>query len=332
VLVRGCIRALRVFPELDLIVVGDETILRNAFRRHKKLLGRTTIIHSIDVIAMHEDPATAVRSRPEASIVLAAGTVSSGRSFGLFSPGNTGATIAAATLGIGLLPGTLRAALATILPTARGQMLLLDVGAGVDLPPERYLCLGRLGEAFMTSLFGMAECRVCLLNIGEEPNKGTKVLKQTYALLEEHLASFAGNIEPSDIFSGKADVVLCDGFIGNIFIKLCEGIGRQMQRVIKQAAVSKTRPKQTREELAREQSGKATRQTILRHLKKFTDPEAYGGAPLLGVRGIVLVGHGKTGPRAIYNAIAASLALQRAGMIEKIESGLASATAGNGCR
>lgn len=331
-LVKGCVRALRVFPELDLIIVGDEAIVRSAFRRHKKLLERTTFIHSTDVIAMHEDPATAVRSRPGASIVLAAKTVASGRSFGLFSPGNTGATIAAATLGIGLLSGTVRAALATILPTARGQMLLLDAGAGIDLPPDRYLCFGRLGEAFMTSLSGLSECRVCLLNIGEEPNKGTKILKRTYGVLEKNLASFAGNIEPSDIFSGKADVVLCDGFIGNIFIKLCEGIGRQMQRVIKQAAAAKNRPRQTREELAREQSGKATRQNILRHLKKFTDPEAYGGAPLLGVRAIVLVGHGKTGARAIYNAIAAALALQRAGMVEKIESALASATTGKGCR
>ena len=301
----GVYQGFACLSQLDLIVVGDETILRNAFRRHQSF-GRTTIIHSIDVIAMHEDPATAVGAGQRHPLFLRR-DVSSGRSFGLFSPGNTGATSLRPPSGSdspGDAPGCSR----DHSPDGPGTDAPLDVGAGVDLPPERYL-FGPSWEAFMTSLFGMAECRVCLLNIGEEPNKGTKVLKQTYALLEEHLASFAGNIEPSDIFSGKADVVLCDGFIGNIFIKLCEGIGRQMQRVIKQAAVSKTRPKQTREELAREQSGKATRQTILRHLKKFTDPEAYGGAPLLGVRGIVLVGHGKNGPRAIYNAIAASLAL-----------------------
>lgn len=314
---------MRAFSELDLVLVGDEERIKNGFGRHRKLLRRVTILHTQDVIGMGEDPASSVRARQESSVVLAARAVARGEAFGFFSPGNTGATIAAATLHTGLLPGVLRAALATLLPTGSGHMLLLDSGAGVDLTPDRFLCFGRLGEAFMKSLFGLDQCRICLLNIGEEPNKGTRVLRRTHALLSRRLPSFTGNIEPSDIFSGSADVVLCDGFVGNIFIKLCEGIGRQMQRLIRQPVHKRLLPSQKERASVLEKTERATRQSILRHLKKFTDPEVYGGAPLLGLKGIVLAGHGKSGPSAVYNAIAAAIALNRSQMVEKMRAAFA---------
>jgi len=317
VLARGCIKALKRFDDLGLILIGDEAGIRAAFAKAPKLLRRVTIRHTTSAIAMTDNAARASRSSPQASVVLAAEACARGDAFGFFSAGHTGATIASATLKLGLIGGVTRATLATVLPSARGHMVLVDSGAAIDLAPERYLCMARLAESYMKAIFGKDRCRVCLLNIGEEANKGTRVLKRAHLLLTKRLPSFCGNIEPSDIFSGEADVILCDGFVGNIFIKLCEGIGRHMQRLVRRPLRRRLfsgAKLNERSALAEH----AARRSILRNLQKFTDSERYGGSPLLGVRGIVLAGHGQAREKAVYNAIANALLLHDAGLVDGI--------------
>jgi glycerol-3-phosphate acyltransferase PlsX len=321
VLARGCVKALKRFHDLNLILTGDEARIRAAFKKTPKLLRRITVKHTTDTIAMNANAAMESRSASSASVVLAAESVAAGEAFGFFSAGNTGATISSATLRLGLLPGVLRAALATVLPSSKGHMLLVDSGAGIDLSPERYLCMARLAEAYMKVIFGKEKSRVCLLNIGEEPNKGTRVLRRAYALLAERLPSFAGNIEPSDIFSGEADIILCDGFVGNIFIKLSEGIGKHMQRLLRKPLRRRLFPRAKPSQGLASGSAlaeHAARRSILRNLHKFTDSERYGGSPLLGLRGIVLVGHGQARDKAVYYAIVNALLLHDAGLVAEM--------------
>ena len=326
VLVRGCMKALKRFDDLALILVGDEGRIRAAFKKAPKLLRRVTITHTTDSITMTAHAAKESRRASRASVVLAAESVAKGEAFGFFSSGNTGATISSATLRIGLLPGVPRATLATILPTSKGHMVLVDSGAGIDLSPERYLSMARLAESYMKVIFGKENCRVCLLNIGEEANKGTRVLKRAYALLTKRLPSFAGNMEPSDIFSGEADIILCDGFVGNIFIKLCEGIGRHMQRLVREPLRRRlfSRAKLSEHSALEEY---AARRSMLRNLQKFTDSERYGGSPLLGLRGIVLVGHGQARDKAVYYAIVNALFLHDARLIDEMSAFFACASA-----
>jgi len=319
VLMRGCVKALKRFPDLSLILVGDEAEISAALTRAPRLRSRIRIRHTGEIIAMHDNAAQASRKKSQASVILAAEAVASGEAFGFFSAGHTGAAISAATLRIGLFPGVTRAVLATILPSASGPMLLVDSGACIDLSPVRYLIMARLAEFYMKFVFAKERCRICLLNIGEEPNKGTRVLKRAYTLLKKRMPSFGGNIEPSDIFSGEADIILCDGFVGNIFIKLCEGVGRHMQRLIRKPRrrfFSGSRKKKFSAPAAEN----TVHHSILRNLKKFTDSERYGGSPLLGLKGIVLIGHGQARGNAIYNAIANALMLHDAKLIEEMNT------------
>jgi phosphate acyltransferase len=316
VLMRGCVKALKRFPDLSLILVGDEAEIGAALARAPKLRSRVRIRHTGEIIAMHDNAAQASRKLNQASVVLAAEAVARGEAFGFFSAGHTGAAISAATLRIGLFPGVSRAALATVLPSASGPMLLVDSGACIDLSPIRYLTMAHLAEFYMKFVFEKERCRICLLNIGEEANKGTRVLKRAYSLLKKRMPSFGGNIEPSDIFSGEADIILCDGFVGNIFIKLCEGVGRHMQRLIRRPRrrfFSSSRKKDHPAE-------NAAHRIILRNLKKFTDSERYGGSPLLGLKGIVLIGHGQARGNAIYNAIVNALMLHDTKLIEEMNN------------
>ena len=319
VLAAGCIKALRRFENLTLILVGSENLIRRAFRHNKRLLPRIRIIHTESVIGMDEDPVRAIKKKPSASIMLATRTVADGEAFGMFSPGHTGATITAAIMLLGLFPGIARPTLATTIPTAGGHMVLVDSGANPDLTPEKFLCFARLAETYMQAVYGLTQCRIRLLNIGAEANKGTRLLKQTHALLTRELPSFAGNIESVDVFAGETDVLLCDGFVGNVFIKLCEGIGRQLQRLIRKPLHKRILGGHAKTEQTSLLAEHATRRSILRNLRKFTNSENYGGVPLLGVKGIVLVGHGQARDMAVYNAIANALLLEEAQLQTALE-------------
>jgi len=244
--------------------------------------------------------------------MLAARAVKEGRAFGFFSPGNTGAAVAASVLHIGLLPGIKRPVIAAPLPSIKGSVLLLDVGACVDAPPRLFLDFARLGTVFAQKVFHIPEPSIGLLNMGSEPNKGPAGMKEANTILTEQCSSFIGNIEGMQIPTHRADIVVCDGFVGNIVLKLSEGFGSQMVKIV--------RHRMRKIQAARRKGGQEKRaQTegdIHRRMKRLTDSERYGGAPLLGINGLVIIGHGRARSEAVLNGIRAALRYHRLGLLE----------------
>ena len=265
---------------------------------------------------MDEDPARSCIKKPDASVVLAARAVKEGRAFGFYSPGNTGAAVAASILHIGLLPGIKRPVIAAPLPSIKGSVLLLDAGACVDAPADYYPYFAKLGSVFVQKVYNVPEPRVGLLNMGSEANKGPTLMKKAHKALSEQCAAFIGNIEGMEIPVHRADVVVCDGFVGNIVLKLSEGFGSQMVKIVRhrmkknQSGNRKERNKNSRAE-----------GDIHRRMRRLTDSERYGGAPLLGINGIAVIGHGKARSEAVFNGIRAALRFHKIGLLDGMREG-----------
>jgi glycerol-3-phosphate acyltransferase PlsX len=252
-----------------------------------------------------------VRRKPNSSIVVGLGLQKAGRADAFVSAGNTGAVLAASTLLLGLHDGVERASVATLFPTADDPVLVLDGGANVDCSARELLCFAILGTVYMRDILGRPKPVVGLLNIGEEDEKGTAVVKEAHRLLREHLgAAFRGNIEGRDILAGhekggSLDVVVCDGFVGNVVLKCYESVARLILRLVK---------RQAPEVLDRED---------IRAVFRTLDYSEYGGAPLLGVRGVSIICHGASGANAIKNAIRVAVQAVRAGLSQHIGAEMA---------
>ena len=251
------------------------------------------VVPSARVITFHDEPAGAVKSMADSSIVVGARTVAEGRSQGFISAGNTGAMLAAALLVVKRLSGVRRPAIVTTLPGLEGPVLLLDAGANADCRPEHLLEFGALGSAYARTVLGIASPRVGLLNIGEEESKGSELARSAHELLAKSGLNFVGNVEGRDLLSNLADVVVTDGFTGNGALKLLEGCASSFFSRIRSAAKSSTRAK----------IGGMLLKPALRGLRSALDPEEVGGACLLGVRGLVVICHGNSSRRAIANAL-----------------------------
>jgi phosphate acyltransferase len=251
------------------------------------------VVPSSSVITFHDEPAGAVKSLPDSSIVVGARTVAEGRSQGFISAGNTGAMLAAALLVVKRLTGIRRPAIVTTLPGLEGPVLLLDSGANADCRPEHLLEFGVLGSAYARTVLGLQSPRVGLLNIGEEESKGSELARAAHELLAGSGLNFVGNVEGRDLLKNLADVVVTDGFTGNVALKLLEGCASAFFTRIKGAARSGTRAK----------VGGMLLKPALRGLRSALDPEEVGGACLLGVRGLVVICHGNSSRRAIANAL-----------------------------
>jgi glycerol-3-phosphate acyltransferase PlsX len=245
-------------------------------------------------ISNEDEPGRAVRSRPDASIVQAAKAVAEGRADALVSAGSTGAALAASLLQIKRLPGVYRPAVAVLLPLPKGQLLMLDVGANIEVRPEHLVQFAYMGTAFCERVLGIEEPRVGLLSVGEESTKGTADVVSAHATLASGSLRFIGNVEGDELTAGKADVVVTDGFTGNIALKLLEGTARSLIGAIREAATSSTTAK----------VGGLLLKPKLAGLRDRLDPETVGGAYLLGLRSPVVICHGKSRRRAIANAIA----------------------------
>jgi len=242
---------------------------------------------------MAEHPAQAVRRLPGASMNVAVRLVKEGQAQGFVSAGNTGAAMVSALFGLGRVPGIERPALATIFPTAKGHCLILDVGANADCRPEHLEQFAVMGERYSRLVLGVTRPRVGLLSNGEEETKGNKLVQETHQLLKTADLEFIGNVEGKDVPRGLVDVVVCDGFVGNVLIKLAEGIGEFTFALM-------------REEISRSLVGVVGALLLrpaLRRIRRRVDYQEYGGAPLLGVRGVVIVAHGRSRARAIRNAL-----------------------------
>ncbi len=290
--VAGAVQAAR---ELGIAValVGPRDIVATELARHRPGHLPIQVVDAPDVIDMAEHPVQAVRARPNSSMNVAVRLVKDKAADGFVTAGNTGAAMVAALFGLGRLANVERPALATIFPTRKGHCLILDVGANADCRPEHLQQFAVMGECYSRLVLGVAVPRVGLLSNGEEQSKGNKLVQEAHDLLREGTVNFIGNVEGKDVPAGLADVVVCDGFVGNVLVKLAEGIGEFTFSLL-------------REEIGRSPVGilgALLLRPALRRIRRRVDYQEYGGAPLLGVRGVVIVAHGRSGPRAIRNAL-----------------------------
>jgi glycerol-3-phosphate acyltransferase PlsX len=246
-----------------------------------------------EVIGMHEKPAEAVRGKPGSSLVASVRAVAEGEADAVVSAGNTGAMLAAGLLELRRLPGVMRPAIAVPLPTRRGPSVLLDAGANADARPEHLLQFATMGAVFAEEILGIANPEVRLLSIGEEPEKGNQLTLEAYALLAASDLNFAGNTEGRDLLAGAADVVVTDGFTGNVALKAIEGTIRTLLEGLREEITATPRGK----------LGGVLIRPAARRLRHRLDPDTYGGAYLLGLRGLAVIAHGNSSRTAIANAI-----------------------------
>lgn len=309
--VLGAIQAAERFgDDLQVVLVGDgEAIAR--VRPHADLaaLG-IEIVHSSESVGMGESAASSYRRKQDSSIAVACRLVTERRADAIVSAGNTGAVVTASLLGLSRIKGVLRPAIASIVPTVHGRCLLLDVGAVADAKPANLYQFAVMGRVYAQTVHGAAKPRVGLLNIGEEREKGSDLYKQSFLLLEERAAdlNFVGNVEGRDVLGGDVDVVVCDGFTGNVLLKFAESIIGVVNGTI-------------RKELGQSvvfRFGALLMKPVFAKLKSRLNYEEVGGAPLLGVNGIVVIAHGSSSPLAIRNAIRMGAAMAQEGVVARI--------------
>ncbi len=289
--VAGATLALEEIPDLSVLLVGRAGEIESVLAQHAALdQARVEIVDAPDVVGMGEQPLAAIRSKPRSSIAVAMSQHKEGRADACVSAGNTGAILAAATLMLRLHDGVQRAAVGTLFPTARQPVLVIDGGTNVDCSPREVVGFAHLGTVYARDVLQRPEPAVGLINIGEEREKGNALAKEAHQLLANEPLRFVGNVEGRDILAGECaagplDVAVCDGFVGNVLLKFYESVARLFVSLVAEAAP---------DVLERPEVGK-----VLRTL----DYSEYGGAPLLGVRGVSIICHGSSPPRAIKNAL-----------------------------
>jgi glycerol-3-phosphate acyltransferase PlsX len=309
--------------DVRIALVGATSRVRAALDLHDdwQVLG-IEIVEAPDVIGMDEAPAAALRRKPGASIRVAADCVARARASALVSAGHTGAAVMAAYGAFGMIPGVDRPALATTIPT-RGQparpAVLLDAGASVECRPQHLLQFGVMGSVYARVALGISRPRIGLLSIGEEESKGNELTREAHRLLKGAPVNFIGNVEGREIYSGVADVIVCDGFTGNIVLKTSEGLVEAVEALLGdelQGTFSS-------------QVGYLLSRRAFRRFRKRVDYSEYGGAPLLGVAGLTIVCHGRSSPKAIRNAIAMGYRFAHGDFSRRIEQEIAAATVTN---
>lgn len=317
--VDGALAAARHF-DLGVRLVGPHERLEAELARHPDAdRARVAVVDAPDVVGMGEAPASALRRKPQASIRVAADLVASGQAAALFSAGNTGATVMAAHAAFGLLPGVGRPALAATVPTRTGApAALLDVGASVECRPAHLVQFAIMGSVYARLAFGLDRPRVGLLSIGEEATKGNELTREAHQLLKATPLAFIGNVEARDVYSGRADVIVCDGFTGNVALKVSEGLAEVMEALLADELTSTVTAR----------VGSLITRRALRRFKRRVDYSEYGGAPLVGVAGGVIVGHGRSSAKAVRNAVAMAYRFAAGRCIERIEADIAAAGAG----
>ena len=294
-LVLGAVNAVKAY-DCETVLVGDEKVIKELLvKYHADKDERITVHHASEVIEMSEHPAIAVKSKKDASIVVAARLLRNKECDALVSSGSTGAAVAAALFGVGRIKGVERPAIATPIPSLTGTTVVLDSGAKVDAKPEHMKQSAIMGTVYAEKILKISAPRVGLLNIGEEETKGNEVALATYPLLKkEKTIKFIGNVEGRDINKGTVDVVVCDGFVGNVVLKFGEGLAKAIMTMVKEAIMKGGI-------LAK--LGGLLIKPALKGLKKRLDPAEYGGALLLGIRAPFIICHGSSKAKAITNAI-----------------------------
>jgi glycerol-3-phosphate acyltransferase PlsX len=309
--IRGAILACRALP-VRVHLVGPEAELRDLLDEHLENEDLPILIHhASERIAMDEKAAQAYRTKKDSSMRVGLKLVLAGKAAGFVTAGNTGAAMATAKGVLGAMTGVDRPALATPMPTSKGNpCVLLDVGANVDCKPHNLEQFAVMGEMYARSVLKIHEPRVGLLSIGEEEAKGNDLTREAFPLLKALPINFIGNVEGRDIFNGSADVIVCDGFVGNVALKTSEGIGRFVRDALRESLTRTVTAK----------VGALLSRQAFNAFRRRLDPSEYGGAPLLGVRGVCIIGHGSSNDVAIYNGIRVAYEFAKAGTNQRIEA------------
>ncbi|HSL70522.1 MAG TPA: phosphate acyltransferase PlsX [Longimicrobiales bacterium] len=289
--IQGAVEALRELPgEFTLVLVGDQERIEAELARITDVArDRLTIVHASQIVSPADPPATALRRKPDSSIVVGLKLLKNQEADAFISAGSTGAVMAASLFLLGALPGVDRPGVATVIPTAGAPTLLIDAGANIDCKPQHLVQFARLAAVYAEDVLGRSNPRIGLLNIGEEPEKGNEVVAETYQRLRESNLNFIGNVEGRDIIRGVCDVLVTDGFCGNVLLKFYESVASFMYTLVGK------------------ELGPAAAGIDLDRVFHMFDWTEYGGAPLLGVNGISIICHGGSPPRAIRNAVRVAL-------------------------
>jgi glycerol-3-phosphate acyltransferase PlsX len=292
VIIEGALKAARRWG-MKIVLVGDTETVQAALAEHDTADLSVSVEHASEVVGMHDSASDAIRKKKDSSIRIAFELVKSGRADAVVSAGNSGATMAAGMFVLKRIPGIERPAIATVVPNRSSHTLLLDAGGNVDCRPSHLQQFATMGDVYAREMMELTEPRVGLLSNGEEKGKGNDLTRETHALLEDAPFNYKGYIEGRDIFNGNVDVVVCDGFVGNVVLKVTEGlaeaIGQMLKSEIEKSFLSKI--------------GYLLSRSAFKAFKKRIDYAEYGGAPLLGIRGVGMICHGGSNAKAIMNAI-----------------------------
>lgn len=309
--VSGVVEALKEAP-VHITLVGIESKVKAELAKHVYPQDLVSIIHAPEVVDMDDNPMDVIRRKKDSSIAVGINLVKNSGYDAFVSAGNTGAVVAAATFYLRMIEGIDRPGIGLVIPQIEGFAFLIDIGANADPKPEHLYQYGHMARAYMQGVMGKADPTVGLINIGQEEGKGSLLDKEAYQLMQDKVPNFVGNIEPNHLFANKADCIVCSGFVGNVIIKMSEGLlesaGTVVKREIKKNPLAIL--------------GALLMRGTLREVKKHVDYSEYGGAPLLGVNGIVMKSHGRSTPKAIKNAIKATIRQVDYRIIDKMRSAI----------
>jgi glycerol-3-phosphate acyltransferase PlsX len=298
--VAGALLALRDTEGLEIVLVGDENVIRKELERHGDVPETLRIRHAPDRVTAEDAPASVIRRKPESSIVVGLRMQKEGEVDAFVSAGSTGAVMASSLFTLRPLPGVERPPVGALLPTARDLCLLLDAGANIGCKPQHLVQFAHLGSVYVKDTMGREEPGVGLLNIGEEPGKGNELTMEAFQLLAaEEGINFIGNVEGRDIVRGDCDVIVCDGFVGNVLLKFYESVAGYIVDLLR-----------------KELEGVDDETVDLDHVFRVLDYAEYGGAPLLGVGGVSIICHGESPPKAIRNALAVAARAVRSDLVK----------------
>ena len=314
--IEGALLAARHYPGVRVLLVGPEEQLHRELAANP-IASRTAveIVNATEVIGMHDKPVQAVRTKKNSSMHIGLRLVKDRKAVGFVTAGNTGAAMTAAKMILGTLPGVDRPALANVFPTSAGKhkpSILIDVGANVDSKPQNLAQFAVMGDIYFRAIFGNAHPTVGLLSVGEEETKGNDVTRKAFALIKELPLNFMGNVEGRDLYNGRVDVIVCDGFVGNVALKISEGLVDAVRFLLKDSLTS----------TITSQVGALLARKAFTNFGRKLDYSEYGGAPLLGIKGVAIVGHGASNANAIKNAIRVAKQYSESGVNTRIEEEL----------
>lgn len=293
VTIEGAVETVTDFEDIHIILIGNEFVIKKELESKKYPRNRISIKHASQVVGMDEPPSIAIRKKKDSSIRKALELVKIGEADAFVSAGHSGVVMATALLLLRASHGVDRPAIATIMPTLKAPVVLIDAGANLYCKPENLLQFALMGSTYCKVILGRSEPRVALLSIGEEDTKGNELIREAFKLLRGVDINFTGNIDGKDIFTGSADVIVCDGFTGNIVLKTSEGLADAIIKMLKREIA----------DVAVGRIGYLLVKPALRNFKKKTDYDEYGGAPLLGINGTCIISHGRSTAKAIKNAL-----------------------------